>query len=169
MGSIIKTDIVPDFLFIPPNKSKSGKLELLFPNTVGYGLVRVVEQAENNFTKDKVGKINGVYLIKKDVCEDYIIVKKGFEAVSASDLGKITALAMSPSKNQIALYREEMNTVFFFHSTLDANPEKYQRKFAIYQINDKDDAKDQAEQKAVLNDATIGQFLFCGEDAICLS
>ena len=86
MGSIIKTDIVPDFLFMPPNKSKSGKLELLFPNTVGYGLVRVVEQAENKFIKDKAGKINGVYLIQKEKCEDYIIIgKKGNDAVSSSD------------------------------------------------------------------------------------
>ena len=169
MGSLINIDVVPDFIFLPPNKTKSGQLELLFPNTLGHGIIRVVEQSENKFGKDSLGKVNGVYFIQKDHCEDYICGKSGLDAAAASDLGKITALAISPSKNQIALYREEMNTVFFFHSTLDANPDKYQRKFAIYQINDKDDAKDQAEQKTVLNDATIGQFLFCGEDAICLS
>ena len=86
MGSLIKNDIVPNFLFIPLNKSKSGLLELLFPNPVGHGIVRVVEQAENKFIKDKAGKINGVYLIQKEKCEDYIIIgKKGNDAVSSSD------------------------------------------------------------------------------------
>ena len=77
-------------------------------------------------------------------------------------------MAMSPSKNQIALYNKDMNVVYFFHSSLDANLDKYPRMSAMYQINEKDLQRNREEQTEILK-GYPGQFVFCGEDAVCLS
>lgn len=168
MKSVITIEMVPDFIFIPANHSKSGKLELLFPNTLGHGIIRVVEQPDNKFSRNEAGVVTGVEYIQCDKCETYYPDRSGLDAHGSRDLGVISALAISPSFKQIALYRKEVKTVFFFHSTLDQS-ESYPRKFAVYQINEKDDEKDKNEQRAILDEPQNDQFLFCGEDAICLS
>ncbi len=40
--------------------------------------------------------------------------------INIDDLGKIIALAISPSKTKIAFYRED-GTVFIFHSSFNTN------------------------------------------------
>jgi len=73
------------------------------------------------------------------------------------------------------LYRSSDNSVFFFHSTFDKNLEKYKRmhtKFKIDTNNNVYSDQELNELKSILdyniNTQNNSQFLFCGEDAICL-
>ena len=49
-------------------------------------------------------------------------------------MGKILAMAISPSYSQIALYNNE-GSVFFFHSTIDQDLSKFPRMKVKYEIN----------------------------------
>ena len=134
IGQFMDISSISDFIFIPHKKSGSGKVEIIFPNPQGVGLIRIIEQENNNYVKDKEGKVNGIYYIETDKSEPFVVGKSGVNVTNSSSLGKIVSMAISPSNNQIALYNQEKNQVFFFHVSLDAHLDKYERKRALYQI-----------------------------------
>jgi hypothetical protein len=64
------------------------------------------------------------------------------------------------------MYRND-GSVFFFHSSL--NLQKYPRMETKFTINDSpNDEYETSEQKAILEYNENTQFLFCGEDAVCI-
>ena len=77
-------------------------------------------------------------------------------------MGKIVAIAMSPSKNKIAFY-DNRGFVFFFNSKLN-----YENRVLI-KINEEFSESEKNEEKTVINFNIGYQFLFCGEDAVALS
>ena len=102
-----------DYLFIPSANSKSGKIELLITNQNEDGILNIIESEEKN-------NFDNIYIIKNDHLEPF---KKNNEFLEISPennffsnniiLGKISAIALSPEKKQIALYKND-GTIFFF-------------------------------------------------------
>ena len=151
-----------EFLIIPGESSKSKNIELLINNEKGIGVINIKQNENNEFNKDSN---NGVSILVKDTLEQYVPNKRYEE--NANFLGEIVAMAISPSNSQIALYNKE-GTVFFFHSTLDQDLSKFPRMKIKYEINKEVSEKDLKEKEETLHYKDGYQFLFCGEDAICL-
>ena len=160
-----------DFLAIPSKNSKSKKLELLITNDNGYGVIHIEKSEEGRFgIKQVEGRPNAiayknVHIIKKDRMEMFIKDEndKNSKKENIDDkMGKIVAIAMSPSKNKIAFY-DNRGFVFFFNSKLN-----YENRVLI-KINEEFSESEKNEQKTVINFNIGYQFLFCGEDAVALS
>ena len=162
------SDTINDYLFLPPSCSTSKNIELIFPyiDSDKGGVIHVIGKNENeNFSLNQNGEFIGISYIQKDI--EYPFSSKAISGPSSpGDLGKISALALSPSNNQIAMYRND-GTVFFFHSSL--NMQKYPRMETKFTVNDSPNEEDEInEQKAILEYNENTQFLFCGEDAVCI-
>ena len=178
-----------EFLVIPEEVSKSKKLELLLTNEKGNGVIHIeksedgryyiVPLSDNDNNNNALG-YKEISIIQKDKLLPYITnviedkksklknSKKEIDIKTIVDnLGKIVALAISPSKKNIALY-DVRGIIYFFNSTLDQNLEKYPR--IKVDINLKKDLVDNTltEQQMVLNYSQNFQFLFCGEDTIAI-
>ena len=151
-----------EFLIIPGANSKSKNIELLINNEKGIGIMNIVQNSNNEFNKESN---NGISILVNDKLEQFTPDKKNEE--NENFLGEIVAMAISPSNSQIALYNKE-GTVFFFHSTLDQDLSKFPRMKIKYEINKNVSEKDIKEQEETLHYKDGYQFLFCGEDAICL-
>ena len=158
--------IVNEYLFLPPSCTTSKNIELFFPHPEKHGIIHVIGKNENeNFSLNEKGEFNGIYFIRKDKEEPYNM-QSGNDTPLANELNKICALALSPSNSQIAMYRND-GTVFFFHSSL--NFDKYPRMEAQFTVNDSpNDDYEENEQKSILEYNENTQFLFCGEDAVCI-
>ena len=180
--NMIGINEVSDFIFLPPSISGTKKIELIFPNTNGEGIINVIEQEnQRNFQITDASSLtfNGIFFIKNSETEFFSMKNSGFyqndSNINDDDLGKIIALAISPSKTKIAFYRED-GTVFIFHSSF--NTSVYERK-KIKFIIDGRSQREMEEIKSILameNSKDLKskinyqyQFLFCGEDAICLA
>ncbi len=166
-------NLVTDYIFIPQSKSSSKNTELIFPHPDKDGIIHVIGKNENeNFSMNVKGEFIGINYIKKDIIEGFKIENENNkneeeEMKDPNDLNKISALAISPSNTQIAMYRND-GTVFLFHSSF--NMEKFPRLKCRFFINENPiDEYEQNEEKDIIefNRETM-QFLFCGEDAICL-
>ncbi len=151
-----------EFLIIPGSNSKSKKNELLITNEKGPGVIHFIPSG-TEFTNENKNKIEGLSIILKDKTEIYNLNqtenKEENNIEVENSLGSIVSLAISPSKNQIALLNSE-GSVFFFHSTLDLDLSKFPRMKVKY--NPSPDSKEAISYKPG------HQFLFCGEDAVCL-
>ena len=151
-----------EFLIIPGSNSKSKKNELLITNEKGPGVIHFTPSG-TEFTNENKNKIEGLSIILKDKTEIYNLNqtenKEENNIEVENSLGNIVSLAISPSKNQIALLNSE-GSVFFFHSTLDLDLSKFPRMKVKY--NSSPDSKEAISYKPG------HQFLFCGEDAVCL-
>ena len=151
-----------EFLIIPGSNSKSKKNELLITNEKGPGVIHFTPSG-TEFTNENKNKIEGLSIILKDKTEIYNLNqtenKEENNIEVENSLGSIVSLAISPSKNQIALLNSE-GSVFFFHSTLDLDLSKFPRMKVKY--NPSPDSKEAISYKPG------HQFLFCGEDAVCL-
>lgn len=178
MGSLLEFSNDIDFIAIPPSSSQSGKLELLFTNEKGDGVIHVMEQPKGfNYailpTEDeKYITIRGVSILENNELEPYIKKSNDEEIITTNinennnkkeSIGKIMALAISPSYSQFALYNNE-GIIYIFSSQF--NKKRKETKFEI----DKDLSESEInEQKAIINLDYDYQFLFCGEDYIALS
>ena len=150
-----------DFIGIPPDTSRSGKLELIFTNEKGEGIINVTEQPEKydyNILPIEINNkvertIDHVFQLKEKELEPYIIIdndeipkQDDFVIVENNNInnintnnktvGKIIAIAISPSYEQVALYN---NT-----------------------------KQEQDDIQYIINYQPNCQFLFCGEDALAL-
>ena len=152
-----------EFMIIPGNNSKSKKNELLITNEKGPGVIHFTP-TELEFNNQNNTKIDGLSIILKDKLELYNLNQPESEikednSIEKNFLGKILTFAISPSKTQIALLNSE-GYVFFFHSTLDLDLNKFPPMKVKY-----NPSKDALE---ALNYKQGHQFIYCGEDAICL-
>ena len=166
-----------DFLAIPPSKSKSKKLELLITNEKGDGLIHIEEtEGDGQFSLIPVEgtgqmECKGASIIIKNRVETYYInVEENKEpeipepGTKYEKLGKIAALAISPKKDQIAIY-DPRGIVFFFYSTFEEGGE---RRKALVQLNEEYNSDELYELINVLNFEEGCQFLYCGEDAVAI-
>ena len=155
-----------EFLIIPATNSKSKNIELLITNEKGAGLIHIKQNINHEFSsEDNKESLDNISILINDKLEQYI-QNKAIEE-NQNNLGKIVAMNISPSNSQIALYNNE-KTVFFFHSTLDQDLSKFPRMKIKYEINKNLPEKELKEQVETLNYKDGYQFLFCGEDAICI-
>ena len=186
MGSLLEFSNDIDFVGIPPSNSKSHKLELIFTNEKGNGIIHVMEQPigfnyqilpmENSTDIT----INEVSILEKYELEQYIknsddivninndinveVINNVIENKNNKDnIGKIVAIAISPSYEKIALYNSE-GKIYIFSSKFNK-----ERKETFFQVNEELSESEKDEQKAIINLDNEYQFLFCGEDAIALS
>ena len=170
MKSLIDLSNNIDFLPISKNNSKSKKLELLITNDKGIGVIHIEKTDEGRFGIMPVeGKPNmmaykNVHIIRKDKLEIFIKDenKTNNKDIKDNSMGKIVALATSPSKNKIAMY-DNRGFIYFFSSDLN-----FESKVLI-KINDELSENEQNELKTVINFKEGYQFLFCGEEAVALS
>ena len=167
-----------DFIGIPASVSKSRKFELLFTNEKGNGAILVMEQPKgfsyniNLLTEDGTDvTINGVYVLESNQLEPYIQKNDDIstdnntnEIINEDSMGKIVAMAISPSYTQIAFYNNK--GIVYIFSQLYTN-----RKEIKFQVNEEMSETEINEQKAIINyyNENDYQFLFCGEDAIAIS
>ena len=150
-----------DFFCIPPDISNSGKVELFMNNTSGNGVFQIILK---DIKKD--------YLPDNSNIEICIINENNPEAYSSKinystnnkSIGKICAMALSPNKRQIAFYNNSIHCAYVFPSTFDS-----QRKKIQFSTEDTLMDTEKESQDAVLSFKNMGQFLFCGEEALSLS
>ena len=115
--SLLKFSTNVDFLAIPSSKSKSKKLELLITNEKGDGLIHIEEtDGDGQFSLipvegSKQMECKGASIIIKNRVETYYLnVEESKEPETPEPgsqyekLGKIAALAISPKKDQLAIY-----------------------------------------------------------------
>ena len=178
-----------DFVAIPSSVSKSRKLELIFTNQKGNGVIHVMEQPKGfNYSvlpiETKNGNdltINGVSILEKDELEPYIKpsndiistnIKEDKEDKDDNDninniedgkMGKIVAMAISPLYSKVAFYNNK-GIAYLFNSQFDSPKKQFQ-----FQINEKSSETEKNEQKSIIKFDNEYQFLFCGEDSIALS
>ena len=187
MKSIFKFSNNIDFLIIPEEVSKSKKLELLITNETGYGVVHVEKTEYGTYC---IVPINEIYtdvlkyehisIIRKDKLEPYLYEDDNPESKSKpflrkstavlhqhDNLKKIKALAISPSKKNIAMY-DINGIVYFFSSTLDLYLEKNPRIKSKIVLSGDVQGNEIMEQQMVINFSENFQFLFCGEDTVAL-
>lgn len=185
-------DNVIDFFFIDERNSYSKKLELVLCMKDHHGLFNIVEKSEdekdkksNKDNEDKAKEeskkkknkkkdneiepeeLNTVFFIKSDTRERYD-PKFALDQYSNNDIGIITAMAISPS-NQIALYKiptsSSNNAVFIFDSKLDiVDILSFDEKSLLN--NKQNDIN--IEIKNCLLFPANSQFLWCGNDAVCI-
>ena len=171
-----------DFMGIPPETSRSGKLELIFTNEKGEGIVNITEQPEKYDYNILPIEINGkyertidhVYELKEKELKPYILVdiddtQKPDDFViidtkssNNKSVGKIVAIAISPSYEQVALYNNKGNA-YIFNSKFNKG-----RKEAKFEVNKDLTKEEQEDVQYIINYEPNCEFLFCGEDALAL-
>ena len=176
-----------DFIGIPPDTSRSGKLELIFTNEKGEGIINVTEQPEKydyNILPIEINNkvertIDHVFQLKEKELEPYIIIdndeipkQDDFVIVENNNInnintnnktvGKIIAIAISPSYEQVALYNNKGNA-YIFNSKFTKG-----KKEAKFEINKDLTKQEQDDIQYIINYQPNCQFLFCGEDALAL-
>ena len=177
-----------EFLVIPEETSKSKTLELLIFNEKGNGVIHVEKSQEeksditpmdDNNINNNIKEQNKICILRKDKLEPYLLedtniksknknIKKSKEPQNdIENLGKILAMAISPSKNQIALY-DSKGVIYFFNSTLDLDLKKNPRIKSEINLNIELTGKDLQEKEKVITFSKDFQFLFCGEDTVAL-
>ena len=195
MNSILEFSNDVDFIGIPASVSGSRKFELFFTNQKGNGVIQVIEQHKgfnyniNLLREDREDlTINGVSILENKELEPYIkknndintdintdnnsndIINNDNEKDNEDNdsMGKIIAMAISPSYTKIAFYNNK-GIAYIFDSHI--NSERKERKEIKFQINEKFSKIEINEQKAIINlsNKYDYQFLFCGEDAIAIS
>ena len=165
-----------DFLGIPPNKSRSGKFELLLINEKGNGLLHIERQdsADDN-NKLTTPKKVPISLLVSEKLEKYApesqTENKEWEDAGSKKslpiLGKINAMCMSPSKREIAVYCAQNSTAYIFSTNLDkCSFEKL--TFKIENLDSDLSNEEINEHKALFSFNRKYQFLFCGERSLAI-
>ena len=178
MGSLLQFTNNVEFLTIPSNKSKSQRLELLIINQKGDGVIHIEDtEGEGQFSltpvENEPGKMEckGASIIIKNKVETYYLdveEKKKPEiqvpGEQYENLGRIAALAISPEKDQLAIY-DPRGYVFFFYINFE---EGGNRKRANVTINGDCSSEELLEQQKVINFEEGCEFLYCGKDAVAI-
>jgi hypothetical protein len=141
-------------------------------------------------TKNMAGKVVKVSVLNSEKLEPYRPNRKS--AVETSDyvvmeldeklklneemnyntnnkdrIGIVTAIAISPSKDYIALYVSNSNTVFYLSSQISSKVDNKIEKLP-FRIASSINANDYKEQQRILEYKTEQQLLFCGEDCVAI-
>lgn len=161
-----------DFIGIPPSRSKSGKFELLINNENGNGLLHIekqdVDDSNNRIVERTVpvsllvgGKLEKYEPEKNDTPGENDKPKKGF-------LGKVSAICMSPSKSEIAVYCAQNTTAYIFPSNLDDLTSFEEMTFKKENLEEELEEDEIQEHQALFSYNKKYQFLFCGEQSLAL-
>ena len=161
-----------DFIGIPPSRSKSGKFELLINNENGNGLIHIekqdVDDSNNRIVERTVpvsllvsGKLEKYEPEKNDTPGENDKPKKGF-------LGKVSAICMSPSKSEIAVYCAQNTTAYIFPSNLDDLTSFEEMTFKKENLEEELEEDEIQEHQALFSYNKKYQFLFCGEQSLAL-
>ena len=161
-----------DFIGIPPSRSKSGKFELLINNENGNGLIHIekqdVDDSNNRIVERTVpvsllvsGKLEKYEPEKNDTPGENDKPKKGF-------LGKVSAICMSPSKSEIAVYCAQNTTAYIFPSNLDDLTSFEEMTFKKENLEEELEEDEVQEHQALFSYNKKYQFLFCGEKSLAL-
>lgn len=161
-----------DFIGIPPSRSKSGKFELLINNENGNGLIHIekqdVDDSNNRIVERTVpvsllvgGKLEKYEPEKNDTPGENDKPKKGF-------LGKVSAMCMSPSKSEIAVYCAQNTTAYIFPSNLDDLTSFEEMTFKKENLEEELEEDEIQEHQALFSYNKKYQFLFCGEQSLAL-
>ena len=149
-----------DFLCLPPEISSSGKIELFMNNSSGNGVFQIIfKNAKSDYLPDN--SAIEICIINENNPEPY---SNTINSNKNKGIGKINAIALSPSKKQIAFYNSSINSAYIFPSTFDS-----QRKKITFSTDDTLMDTEKEFQDAVLSFKNVTQFIFCGEDALALS
>ena len=150
-----------EFFCIPPDISNSGKIELFMNNSSGNGVFQIIlKNVKNDYLPDNS---NIEICIINETSPEAYSNQTNYNKNNKS-IGKICAMALSPNKKQIAFYNNTMHCAFVFPSTFDS-----QRKKIQFSTEDTLMDTEKESQDAVLSFKNMGQFLFCGEEALALS
>ena len=177
-----------DFIGIPSNRSKSGKFELLINNEKGNGLIHVerqdtVDSSDRYSSSKKVplsillsgkleayntGKAKTEKITQKaDDWEDLNSQNK--EAKASGTLGKVNAMCMSPTKDEIAVYCAKNSTVYIFPSNLDDLRRFDKLIYSTSKLDSNLDDDEINEHKALFSfNNKKYQFLYCGRNSLAL-
>ena len=179
-----------DFITIPEENSRSRKLELLVINDKGDGVIQVIKSEEGklgimpvDMDSNKIAYKN-INIIRNTSIETFIIEdnqkenkkkkknkkeknktnvkEKDIVKEDPNTMGKILTLAISPLNTKIALYNN-LGQIILFDSGLN-----YLDK-TFFEIKGDFTEEEKNELKAIINFMEGYQFLFCGENIICLS
>ena len=174
MKSLLEFSNDVDFLLIPSDYTKSKKLELLITNPTGEGIVHIEQNDNGQFyflpvENSDMLECKGVSIMKKDKLEPYIknlseVPEDEFKYTDETRLEKILAMAISPNKEQIALYNNR-GYVFFMTPNLD---DIESRKRVNVGLNEELTSDELLEQQQIINYEEGCQFLFAGEEAVAI-
>ena len=189
MKSLLHFSNNVEFLVIPASVSKSKNIELLITNEKGHGIIHVEKKEEGIYyivpidDNSEIFMYKGISTLKKDKLEPFLLNQENINDITSIDkksqeaqesqyqhenLRKIGAMAISPSKKNLALY-DTRGVVFFFNSTLDLDINKYPRIKSEIKMSEDLSPNEIVEQQVVINYQEGFQFLFCGEDTVILS
>ena len=97
---------------------------------------------------EEIDELEDTYLI--EMVEEFCFKKEKDIKVLYDNLKIIVAMAISPSKKNIAFY-DNRGIVFFFNSTLDLNLEKNPRKKVEINLSKDLEENDMIEHQMVIN------------------
>ena len=189
MKSLLHFSNDVEFLVIPASVSKSKNIELLITNEKGHGIIHVEKTEDAKYyivpldNNSEIFMYKGISILKKDKLEPFLLNQENINDISSLDkksqenqesqyqhenLRKIGAMAISPSKKNIALY-DTRGIIFFFNSTFDLDINKNPRIKSEIKMSEDLSPNEIVEQQVVINYQEGFQFLFCGEDTVILS
>lgn len=113
--------------------------------------------------KDKKGKNKDK---KKDKNKDPLPPMPKQDEGVQNEIGKINALAISPSGEKIAFYNSEKKTAFLYDSNFNG---KYEEVYFKYDESELSSGFEKQEINDALDYKEGCQFLFCGEETLALS
>ena len=167
-----------DFIGIPPSKSKSGKFELLINNENGNGLLHIEKQDVDDSNNRIIERTVPVSLLVSGKLEKYDPEKNstpsgGSESISSEKpkkgfLGKVSAICMSPSKSEIAVYCAQNTTAYIFPSNLDDLSSFEEMTFKKENLEEELEEDEVQEHLALFSYNKKYQFLFCGEQSLAI-
>ena len=174
-----------DFLGIPSNKSRSGKFELIINNEKGNGILHIERQDSiDGNERNPSAKRVPISILVSEKLEKFVIEnekktpKSEWETVDNNSeiseqkytgvIGKVNAMCMSPSKNEIALYCAQNTTAFIIPTDLSELRRLDKLIFKVDKIDSDLDSDEINEHKALFSYNKKYQFLFCGNNAIAL-
>ena len=163
-----------DFIGIPASKSCSGNFEIIITNQKGEGVLHIEKQTpkdlrKGTFISDTKGhkhKQVTVYVINSPKLQEYSDFQTSPD--QSYRIGKVKAIAISPSNETIALYSSDTKSAFFLSTQISPKTENEISK-VTFKISDDFEEKEIREQEKILDYNWDLQLLFCGEDnvAIC--
>ena len=168
-----------DFLGIPSNFSQSGKFELLINNEKGNGLIHIERQdTVDSLERNTSSKTVPVSILVSEKLENYNNAEKNtksdwIDLITQTDpkgvLGKVNAMCMSPTKDEIAVYCAQNSTVYIFPTNLKELKKFNKLTFNINNLDPNLDEDEINEHKALFSfNNNKYQFLFCGRNSVAL-
>jgi hypothetical protein len=159
---------ITDFVIIPESRSASHTIELLFCSPQIPGVVRAVGSGKGMIpgVHEKQYVLENTYIIHNTKSEPFCVYGNNREK-QQGDIGVVDAIALSAKGNKVAFYKKG-GIVILFDSTFDDNLIDNPRIVCKFTISTKLNQIEQEDQKKMLNLEYETQFVFCGDNTVCL-